>query len=782
MGSATHVEKVNLARILGVCGGDCEPSAHDLEESVTNLAIQQRRWAHRLLAVSAAFALALGTAIVGGAAPANAATTYSVSGTLTGKTAAGTSVALHGVFIYLYKKDPTTGYFSYANEGEYTSSTGAYTITAPSAGTYTLHYNYCSSEGSTACKPAYVEEYLGHAETSAEAATFTLTTSAPSNVSNIQIEAASTITGTVKDSAGAPLAGAQVTANRPGGYNGPYTTTNASGVYTISRASSKQTIVEAHYWDETASNKTRKFYNTIYWKDSLTKDGATPLPLTTGSTKSGINFTLTQAPSIHGRAVDSTGKGIANLGYMPYVLLDNGQWDGPHSGPNLTDADGWFARMTTPGSSNKIAFFDDLGAQSEPGTVTRTVPFATKFYKNSATISGATVITAVDHARVVLDDTVLAPFSGAIKMAGDYHLSDEYGTGNEVYAEGMLFSPEDVTTTRQWYRDGVAISGATDYSYYWVDADRGKALTQRVTASRPGSSPATFTSQPYQVPGLLTSAPTPTITGTAKVGSELTATAGVWAPAPVALRYQWLRNGTTISGATTSTYGITPSDLGATLSVAVTGTKTGYDEVTKTSAPTGTVVAGTLTAATPVLTGSGQVGSAETVTVGTWGPGTVTKKYQWYVADVAVSGATASTFIPPATALGKTIRVKVTGSKSGYTTVGKLSAPVTVTEGTLTAGTPTIIGKAAVASILTAKVGTWSPAAGNTYTYQWFQRSTVNGTPAAISGATAPSYTVRSTYQGKYLSVTVTAKQTGYAPASATSAPTSAVLPKAVSE
>ena len=749
---------------------------------MTTQATPQRRWAPRFLAVLAAFALASSAAAFGGAAPAQAATTYSVGGTLTGTTAAGAAVPLDGVFVFLYVKDPSTGYFSYANAGGYTSSTGAYTITAPSAGTYTLHYNYCSSEGSTSCNPAYVEEYLGHVENSAEATTFTLTAAAPTTVVNLQVERASTITGTVKNAAGAPIAGARVAADRPASYNGPSTTTNAAGVYTISRASSKNTIVEAYYWDPAATNKTRTFYNTSYWKNSSTKAAATPLPLTVGSTMAGIDFTLTQAPSIHGRVVDSTGKGIANLGYVPYEQLENGQWDGPHSGPNLTDADGWFARTATPGSSNKIAFFDDLGKQSEPGTVTRTVPFETKFYKNSATMSGATVITAVDHTRVVLSDTVLAPFSGPITMAGDYYLGDEYGAEHEVYAQGMLFSPADVSTTQQWYRDGVAIAGATSYNYFWVDADRGKALTQKVTAQRPGSSPVTFTSKPYQVPGVLTATPTPTISGTAKVGSELRAAAGSWTPAPVSLTFAWLRNGTAISGATAATYTVGASDLGATISVAVTGSKAGYGSVTKTSVSTGPVVAGTLTAPTPTLVGSGRVGAAETISVGTWGPGTVTKTYQWYVAGVAVAGATTSSFTPPVSALGKTMKVKVTGTKSGYTTLSKVSPTVTITEGRFTTGTPTISGKAAVSSVLTAKVGTWVPATGTSYTYQWFQRSSVDGTPTAIVGATAPSYTVRSTYLGKYLSVTVTAKQTGYVTASASSAPTAKVLPKAVSE
>ena len=83
---------------------------------------------------------------------------------------------------------------------------------------------------------------------------------------------------------------------------------------------------------------------------------------------------------------------------------------------------------------------------------------------------------------------------------------------------------------------------------------------------------------------------TPTITGTAQVGQVLTGAAGTWTPAPVTLAWQWLRNGTAISGATASTYTVTTADIRATLSVMVTGTKTGYLPTSLTSASTATVV------------------------------------------------------------------------------------------------------------------------------------------------------------------------------------------------
>jgi len=46
----------------------------------------------------------------------------------------------------------------------------------------------------------------------------------------------------------------------------------------------------------------------------------------------------------------------------------------------------------------------------------------------------------------------------------------------------------------------------------------------------------------------LTTTPTPTIAGVAKVGSTLTAIPATWAPSPVKLSYKWSANGTIIEG------------------------------------------------------------------------------------------------------------------------------------------------------------------------------------------------------------------------------------------
>ncbi|MEG9226247.1 S-layer homology domain-containing protein [Aeromicrobium sp. Sec7.5] len=94
--------------------------------------------------------------------------------------------------------------------------------------------------------------------------------------------------------------------------------------------------------------------------------------------------------------------------------------------------------------------------------------------------------------------------------------------------------------------------------------------------------------------GPFTSAPTPTVSGNAYVGSRLRGVPGTWTPQPASVTYQWLRNGTPISGATSLGYTVRQSDLGATLSFRATANRPGAAASVRTSAATGAVTASPL--------------------------------------------------------------------------------------------------------------------------------------------------------------------------------------------
>jgi hypothetical protein len=96
--------------------------------------------------------------------------------------------------------------------------------------------------------------------------------------------------------------------------------------------------------------------------------------------------------------------------------------------------------------------------------------------------------------------------------------------------------------------------------------------------------------EPAAAAAKFSTAPTPKISGTARVGSTLTAKPGTWKP-KAKLKYQWYRSGSAIKGATKSTYVLVSADKGKTIKVKVTGSKAGYTSKAKTSAATKKVAA-----------------------------------------------------------------------------------------------------------------------------------------------------------------------------------------------
>jgi len=176
----------------------------------------------------------------------------------------------------------------------------------------------------------------------------------------------------------------------------------------------------------------------------------------------------------------------------------------------------------------------------------------------------------------------------------------------------------------------------------------------------------------------------------------------------------------------------------------------------------------TLATTTPAISGTPKAGITLTAKTGTWTTGT-TLKYQWYVNGSTVSGATAKTYTPKATDAGKTVKVKVTGSKTGYAPTAKVSKPTPEIArlSTLSTVTPRVAGTLAVGQRLEAIRGSWT--SGTTYSYRWYRGYT------AISGATGKTYVLTKADKGHRITVKVTGKKAGYATASRNAAFTTTV-------
>jgi hypothetical protein len=163
--------------------------------------------------------------------------------------------------------------------------------------------------------------------------------------------------------------------------------------------------------------------------------------------------------------------------------------------------------------------------------------------------------------------------------------------GSTLTATVGTWAPAPDTLAIQWLRGGVAIPGATGATYKVAQADAGLKLSVQVTAAKGGYNTAIRASAPTAAVPYLgkTTAATPKISGTAKVGKTLKAKPGTWKPKGFSFTYQWFRSGAAISGAIKASYKPTIADKGKKLTVKVTGKKAGYPTITKASKATGKV-------------------------------------------------------------------------------------------------------------------------------------------------------------------------------------------------
>jgi hypothetical protein len=245
--------------------------------------------------------------------------------------------------------------------------------------------------------------------------------------------------------------------------------------------------------------------------------------------------------------------------------------------------------------------------------------------------------------------------------------------GETLSADAGTWAPADAALTYQWYAGGVAIANATASNYTLTAAEIGKSITVTVTGVKAGYATDVETSEPTSAvtdiaPG------TVAISGTAAVGQVLSTTLAGW-PAGATFAYQWLRGTTVVS--TGTTYTVVAADAGSQLTVTVTATITGHSKLVATSAGMNIAPAGKQFAAAPrpVILGSTRVGGALVVLPGLWRPVPAKLTVQWYRGGVPIAGATKVIYRPTRADRGSRITVAVTGSKSGYVTTTKVSAP-----------------------------------------------------------------------------------------------------------
>ncbi|MBB3045407.1 hypothetical protein [Nocardioides soli] len=238
----------------------------------------------------------------------------------------------------------------------------------------------------------------------------------------------------------------------------------------------------------------------------------------------------------------------------------------------------------------------------------------------------------------------------------------------------------------------------------------------------------------YRVLGLFT-ATTPTITGTPKVDSTLSATNVSFTPDPGVNQptYQWFRGNIGVPGATGRNYAVTPADAGHPIRVEVTAKRDNYRPRTVTSASV-TIPAAPEVRTQATVAGTPRVGHELTATAATFHQTTPHVQHVWYRGNDVIARATGTTYELVAADAGRQIRYETRASFNGqsgsWTSSATAGTDIATTADVLTG--PSIEGAPRVDQTLEATAATFR---GNPSTrHVWFR----DGQP--IEGATGSRY------------------------------------------
>jgi hypothetical protein len=254
------------------------------------------------------------------------------------------------------------------------------------------------------------------------------------------------------------------------------------------------------------------------------------------------------------------------------LTASNGHWSTPATG----FAYQWSAGGAAIAGATQQTFVPTAAELGKAITITVTAS------ASGATATGTSLATAA-----VTGDSINNVSVPSIAVSGAPKV------GDVLSADPGTWSVTGTSYAYQWLADGAAISGATTSSFTPTDAQVGKRLSVRVTATRSGyaqgqAESASTAPVEAAVPGI-TVTNGPTLVGQPRIGKILLARAGTFTPSDATVTYQWLRAGSPIAGATASKFALTMSDLGKTITVRATYARAGLASAVRTSPPTSPV-------------------------------------------------------------------------------------------------------------------------------------------------------------------------------------------------
>ena len=203
----------------------------------------------------------------------------------------------------------------------------------------------------------------------------------------------------------------------------------------------------------------------------------------------------------------------------------------------------------------------------------------------TATKDGLPAVTRTSAATAKIGKTLLG-ISGTPVIIG----AAQVGATLRVSSAAVSVSPSTkLVRTYQWFANDVVIAGARSSSFVVTPALLGKAISVRMTVARLNYAPVAVLSAPTTtvVPGVISAVAPPRITGTARVGSTLTATGDTWSATGIAKTYSWYAtvgegDPVLVQLSTAKTYTPTWEQVGGVITVEIRATRQGFTPAVST--------------------------------------------------------------------------------------------------------------------------------------------------------------------------------------------------------
>ena len=216
----------------------------------------------------------------------------------------------------------------------------------------------------------------------------------------------------------------------------------------------------------------------------------------------------------------------------------------------------------------------------------------------------------------------------------------------------------------QWQANDKVISGATANTYVLTQNEVGKTISVKANYTDLFGTAESVVSSATEVVANVNDLPTGSVTivGKPTQGQTLSLTNSIADLDGLGkLSYQWLSDGTAISGATKDTFNLTQSEVGKVINAKVSYIDgQGTAENVTSSATTKVINVNDLPTGSVTISGKleqGQVLTAENTLIDADGLGSLS--YQWFANGKVIKDAIALTYTPTQTEIGKALSVKV---------------------------------------------------------------------------------------------------------------------------